>query len=165
VNGKDSGLHSCNSGRSGKTIFHGLMSLMLVSASFVIGTWTLFTISAAAGIAEIVLLLIAVAAALGIFCTKCRCSESCTHILPGYITRILPRRTGSYTASELIVVMIVFAAPVIFPQFMIAGSIVLLTTFWLPLAAGVIEIVYCVCPECGNEFCPSFRARHLYSHK
>jgi len=147
-------------GRNLTATIHGVISMICLGTAFAPALAILFRHTARAGIVEIVLLGIAAATAVSVFCTKCSCRASCAHVLPGLVANILPNRKGPYTVTELGAVMVMFALPALFPQVWLVGNMAFFAAFWILLAAGAIEIVVYVCARCGNGFCPVHRIRH-----
>lgn len=135
---------------------HGVLSLVLLFLSMTIGVFSIFQSSMLLTItylgASTILFMVIVFS----FCSKCPCRlNSCGHILPGKLTKLLPnRQEGKYNLIDFVGVIIPMLIIIAYPQFWLAKDILLLTFFWVLVIFTLVEIRLMVCKECKNNYCP-----------
>jgi len=137
-------------------LFHGLFSLALVGAALATGF--------AAGVDPLAYGLVTAAGCVlifGAYCAKCPCRLSaCAHVLPGLVTRILPRRrAGTYRWYDFTGLVIGGLAVFAFPQPALVRQPELLALFWGLVALAVVEISLFLCRGCANGNCPLCRGQ------
>jgi hypothetical protein len=135
---------------------HGVLSLGLVLASFLVGLLGTWRQSSTAGLAYLAVLLLSPPLILYAFCAKCACGpEACGHVLPARLRTWLPaRKEEDYTPADLLGTGLGLAALVLFPQFWLWRAKILWAVFWLFLAFALAEIRFRVCRPCRNGRCP-----------
>jgi len=135
---------------------HGLISLLLLVISIIFGSLVVLSKSTFLGFVYLLILVISFPVIIYSFCSKSPCRyNNCGHILPGLLTKILPKRqTKEYTKLDWIGVLIPSLIIVLYPQYWLWGNKLYLLFFWLPILIGVYDIKRCVCPKCVNNYCP-----------
>lgn len=135
---------------------HGVLSLSLVLGALVVGLVSIFDESVAIGAVYAAIIVVSMPTIVYSFCSKCPCrSDSCGHVFPGKLTRLLPsRKQGSYTSLDIAGLAVPFLVLVAFPQWWLWGNTVLFAVFWALLVVGIVEVRLCVCPKCDNQDCP-----------
>lgn len=137
-------------------LFHGILSLSLLGAAIATGF--------AAGVDPLLygaaggggLLLVFYA-----YCAKCPCRmTACAHVLPGLVTRLLPRRVaGAYRWPDYCGLAIGVLAVFAVPQAALSRQPELLALFWGLVAVALVEIVLFLCRGCPNKKCLLCRDR------
>lgn len=140
--------------------FHGIVSISLLGISFLIGLFAVLTTSITMGLIYLFLIVSLFLVIVYSYCCKCSCREhSCGHVLPGKITKYLPKRKQSkYTTLDILSVLVSFLIMVIFPQFWLFKNLLLLLAFWSLLIIAIMEILLLVCTVCKNEKCALCKA-------
>jgi len=144
---------------TGKKVFHGWLSLVLLSAVAAVALVAIsrYSLPATAGF----LALSAVAGAIVVyaFCAKCPCrSGSCGHIVFGPLSRVFPlRKQGPYTIVDIGATAACMAAIILYPQYWLVKQIPLLAAFWSVTAVLLVDILVFICRGCGNAYCPAQR--------
>jgi len=137
-------------------LFHGILSLGLLGAviatGFAAGTDPL--LYGTAGGAGLLLIFYA-------YCAKCPCRRTaCAHVLPGLVTRLLPRRAaGAYRWPDYGGLVIGVLAVFLVPQAALLRQPELLALFWGLVAVASVEITLFLCGGCPNKKCPLSRDR------
>ncbi len=92
------------------------------------------------------------------FCSKCICRlDSCGHIFPGKLSKLLPsRKQNNYTMLDILGAAISLTVLIIFPQFWIWENKIFLIIFWVLIFIALVEIRLFVCRNCNNEKCPGY---------
>ena len=137
--------------------FHGVFSLLLISAAVVIAIVYLLSHSIGWGLVYLGIIMLANPIVLYSYCAKCLCREdACSHIIPGNLTHLLPiRRQGPYSFWDYFGTAISLVALFGFPQFWLWQSLAIFILFWILLLTGLFEILLFVCRACSNTNCPN----------
>jgi tellurite resistance protein TehA-like permease len=135
---------------------HGLISLSLLTFSFVFGGVIILSESITFGLIYLLILVIAIPVIIYSFCSKSPCRNvKCGHVIPGLLTKVLPeRQTGKYTFADWMGVMIPATIMILFTQYWLWENKIYLIIFWFAIIIGIIDIKQCVCPSCVNKNCP-----------
>ncbi len=135
---------------------HGVLSLFWIFFSLIIGLLSIIDESLAMGMLYIAIVAFSFLTVVYSFCSKCTCRlDSCAHILPGKLTKLLPERKQThYTFWDALGILIPLAVMLAFPQFWLWKNKILLIIFWLFFLIAIIEIKLSVCKACKNEGCP-----------
>jgi hypothetical protein len=143
--------------------FHGIFSLLLIFLSFMIGILVILNESLTMAVLYISAIIVFIPLIIYSFCSKCNCRlDSCGHILPGLLSRLLPaRKQSKYTAFDYTGVVLPFIILVVFPQFRLWDNTILLIIFWLALLISFAEVRLFVCKRCGNKYCPGCKGELL----
>jgi uncharacterized membrane protein YczE len=142
---------------------HGVSTLVLVTAAFVLGIATTAARAPLVGAALAVVL-------VGFFvlvprrvCRKCPDRDNCAHVVLGGLSRrTAPYCESAFDGGDLAVLLGVMLPLVAVPQYWLFARPVLLATFWALIAGSAADILLFVCPGCANAKCPlnkGFRAR------
>jgi len=136
--------------------FHGIVSLILICISIGIGGVAIFYSSLFQAVIYGVITLIAFGCIVYFYCKKCPCrDDSCGHVLPGRLTALFPKRTSDkYSPLDFAATFIAMAIIVLFPQYWLWKHKLLFGVFWIFLIIGLLDILFFVCKECKNEYCP-----------
>ena len=136
--------------------FHGVFSLTLLVVAFIIAFIAIFMQSATTAVIYLLFLVSSALIITYLFCAKCPCRlNSCGHILPGLLTRVLPKREeGKYTLPELAAVAIAMGTPVLIAQRWLWEERNLFIAFWALVIVGGLEAILFVCKACDNKYCP-----------
>ena len=139
-----------------KDRFHGVFSLLLILVAIIMALVYLWGQSVVMGLTYLAITLMAPPTVLYAYCAKCICrSDSCSHVFPGKLTRLLPaRREGPYMLSDYFWTAVPLILLFAFPQYWLWQNKTLLIVFWLFLLAALMEVLLFVCRGCGNESCP-----------
>ena len=135
--------------------FHGVFSLILIFFSIVIGLLFILNKSLPLGLLYIAIIFISPVIVVYSFCSKCICRwDSCGHIFPGKLSKLLPsRKQNNYTMLDILGAAISLTVLIIFPQFWLWENKIFLIIFWLLLFIALAEIRLFVCRNCNNEKC------------
>ena len=138
--------------------FHGVFSLILIFFSIVIGLLVIMNKSLSMGLLYIVIIFISPVIIVYSFCSKCICRlDSCGHILPGKLSKLLPsRKQNNYTMLDILGTFVSLTVLIIFPQVWLWENKIVLIIFWLFLFIALVEILLFVCRNCNNEKCPGY---------
>jgi len=138
--------------------FHGVFSLLLIFGSLVAGVISVFDESWAMGTVYIAIILFSMPMITYSFCSKCMCRiDSCGHVLPGRLTKLLPaRKQVGYTALDILGLVVPMMLLLGFPQFWLWKNTPLLIVFWVLVLIGLTEVKLFVCAKCTNERCPMY---------
>ena len=138
--------------------FHGVFSLILIFFSIVIGLLVIMNKSLSMGLLYIVIIFVSPVIIVYSFCSKCICRlDSCGHILPGKLSKLLPsRKQNNYTMLDILGATVSLTVLIIFPQFWLWENKIFLIIFWLLLFIALVEIMLFVCRNCNNEKCPGY---------
>jgi hypothetical protein len=135
---------------------HGIVSMCLLLV--VMGIYTASIMSSSLTTGAIYLLIVGTSSMLLLYsyCAKCPCrNNNCDHILPGRLTRWLPKRKeGPYTPLDYAATALAIALIILLPQLWLAGKPLLLSISWGLLVISGIEITLFVCHGCENTYCP-----------
>lgn len=135
----------------------GLSSIAAAFFAIGIASFRLFSVSIIFGIVYTVCIPPAFLHVLFVYCRRCPHvqTNSCRHVLFGPIVAHLFKQTKpmAYTLTEVIVALTPLTVLIIFPQFWLFQTPVLLLIFWLLLAGAGILVVKGVCPRCKNTSC------------
>ncbi len=134
-----------------------MLSLFLGGGAFLIALHAIGASSVLLAVLYGCMLALSGIAILYSFCAKCRCRDTtCGHVIPGMITRYLPRRLPSrYSLSDRIGILLPIAVSLIYPQYWLAGSPLEWAVFWILMVGAAVEMRVSVCPGCTNRYCPA----------
>jgi hypothetical protein len=137
--------------------FHGVFSLLLITAAVVIALACLISQSISRGLVYLAVLMIANPIVLYSYCAKCLCRvDSCSHVIPGKLTRLLPtREPGRYVFMDYCGTAISLIVLFGFPQFWLWQNPAMFVLFWGVLIFSLVEILFFVCRTCNNTNCPN----------
>jgi hypothetical protein len=135
---------------------HGLLSLVFLSVSAVIAFFFIGRSSVLLAVLYGCVLGLSGIAVLYSFCAKCMCRDTtCGHVIPGMLTRYLPRRlSGRYTAGDKVGVLIPVLVSLVYPQYWLIGNLGAWSAFWILIIGAAAEIRTHVCYGCANRHCP-----------
>ena len=135
--------------------FHGVFSLILISAAVVMALVYLFGVALGWGLIYLGIVVLANPLVLYSYCSKCLCrDDACSHVLPGKLARLLPlRESGPYTLMDYLGTALPLIALIGFPQFWLWQNRTALIFFWIMIVIGLIEILIFVCRDCSNTNC------------
>lgn len=135
--------------------FHGVFSLLLFSLALMIALLTLWRQSPWLGFLYIAICGLCSCGILFAYCAKCRVRlDSCSHVFPGRLTRLLPRRKqGPYSHGDIGGTVFFLAAIILFPQYWLLKEMAAVVLFWLLAIFAVTEILLFVCRQCENTAC------------
>ena len=138
--------------------FHGVFSLILIFFSIVIGLLIIMNKSLPMGLLYIAIIFISPVIVVYSFCSKCICRlDSCGHIFPGKLSKLLPsRKQNNYTMLDILGAAVSLTVLIIFPQVWLWENKNFLIIFWLLLFIALAEIMLFVCRNCNNEKCPGY---------
>lgn len=136
--------------------FHGVLSLVLIFASVVMGLSYMLSGSPGWGLVYLGVIVLASPTVLYCYCAKCHCNEdACSHVIPGKLTRLLPaRRPGPYSFRDYFGTAVALIALFGFPQLWLRQNPAIFILFWILLIVGLVEILAFVCRACMNANCP-----------
>jgi hypothetical protein len=134
---------------------HGIISFFLILMAVATALGAVFPNSLTLGLLYICVVLVSFANIVYSYCAKCPCrTKECGHVIPGRLTRLLPRRKeGPYSFFDILSTIISGAAIVLVPQIWLIDNILSLVVFWLLMVVAGLEIVFLVCPDCSNKHC------------
>ncbi len=133
---------------------HGVLFLILAVGAWILGMAAVMGRSARWGIAGFALIVAAFAVVVYFYCAKCTVRKVCSHVLPGYLTRIFPRREiGPYSRTDVFAMAAAFIVTTLFPLYWLAGNIPLLLVYCVILTVAVVDLRAKVCGDCKNVFC------------
>jgi uncharacterized membrane protein YuzA (DUF378 family) len=135
---------------------HGMLSLVILSGSFIIALLFIGKSSVLLAILYGCVLGLSGVVILYSFCSKCMCRDTtCGHVFPGIFTRYLPRRkAGRYTLIDRIGLLLPITVSLIYPQYWLIGNLWGLGAFWILFIGGAVETRTRVCRGCMNRHCP-----------
>ena len=137
-----------------KNKIHGLISVLFFFVSTIIGTVAIMRFSLLFAIFYIIISLFSFMIVLYSYCSKCVSRNDCGHVIPGLITKILPKRKdGKYTTLDVFGIIFFMLVIIVLPQYWLIKTIPLLITFWALLIICGIEISLFVCKKCNNINC------------
>jgi hypothetical protein len=134
--------------------FYGVAGLVLFAAAVAVGFVSMAAESTILGLLYLAASLFASLVMICLFCTKCSEKGNCGHVLPGIVAKMMPPRSGKYTAAELLCVFFAIAVVVLMPQTWLLKDSSLFVVFWLLVALACAATSLLVCRSCGNEACP-----------
>jgi hypothetical protein len=133
---------------------HGVMFLVLAVGAWLLGAAVVMQISALWGCVDLALIVAAFAVVVYFYCAKCTARKVCSHVLPGYLTRIFPRREiGPYSRTDVFAMAAAFIVTTLFPLYWLAGSLPPLLVYCGILVIAVVDLRAKVCGDCKNIFC------------
>lgn len=134
---------------------HGIISFFLILMAIATGLGAIFPNSFFLGVMYICVVLISFTNIVYSYCGKCPCRlEDCQHVIPGKLTRFLPKRKeGPYSFFDILSTIISLAAIVLVPQIWLINNILSMVVFWVLIIIALLEMVFLVCPECTNKKC------------
>jgi len=138
---------------------HGVVSFSLILIALVGAIQVIIQSSVYLGLIYTVICVLSLLLMCYSYCSKCICRlESCGHIIPGKITKYLPRRKQErYLGSDYLGLIIPLSLIIIFPQYWLWKITAILIVFWSLLFIAVIDIKLYVCKGCKNQFCPMLK--------
>jgi hypothetical protein len=133
---------------------YGFIGLIMLIAAVLVGLYGIFQYSVTAAaiylIGSIAVFLIFVYA----FCAKCPARDTCTHVLQGMMTHLMPARTtGPYSGCDLLGLLLFFGFVALFPQYWLIRNLMLMLVFWILFLGNLIITHYGCCKGCGNIYC------------
>ena len=133
---------------------YGVIGLVMLTAAVLVGLYGIFRYSVTAAgiylIGSIAVFLIFVYA----FCAKCPIRDTCTHVIQGMVTHLMPGRTpGAYSRSDLLGTLLFFGFVALFPQYWLIRNPVLMLVFWILFIGNLVITHYGCCKGCGNKYC------------
>ena len=137
--------------------FYGIVSLLFIACAAITGLLAIASASADWAIVYLLILMMCPSGVLLSFCTKCRCSDDCSHVFPGFILKYLPKRKqteNGYSIIDIATTALCIALIIIFPQIWLISNVLMLVLFWVLAITGFIMIQLRVCPSCSNTICP-----------
>ena len=138
-----------------KPRLHGVFSLPLFGAAIAVALITLWQKSPWTGFLYLSICALSSCGILFAYCAKCKVRlANCSHVFPGKLTRVLPRRKqGPYTIGDVAGTVLFLGLILLFPQYWLLKHVAFLILFWAFVAAAVAEILVFVCPRCENRQC------------
>jgi hypothetical protein len=135
---------------------HGLLSLVFLSVSIVIALFSIGRTSVLLATLYVCILGLSGIVILYSYCSRCMCRDTtCGHVLPGMLTRYLPRRmSGRYTRMDLFGVLLPAIVSLAYPQYWLIGNLWEFGAFWILFIGSVVETHTYVCRGCMNRHCP-----------
>ncbi len=86
--------------------------------------------------------------------------DSCSHVLPGKITKFIPaRKPDNYSYKDISALIISLTVLLVFPQFWLWKNKFFLIVFWSLFIMAVVEVRLFVCKNCKNAKCPFFPSK------
>jgi hypothetical protein len=136
---------------------HGMLSLAFLGISLAIGLFSIGKSSILLAILYGCVMGLSGIAILYSFCAKCMCrSTTCGHVIPGVLTRYLPRRmSGRYSRGDRLGIALPLVVSLIYPQYWLLGNLWWWGAFWVLFVGAAVEIRTQVCRGCGNRYCPA----------
>ena len=135
--------------------FHGVFSMTLLFSSLIMGLVFIAGESTALAIVYGIIIIVSFVIIVYAYCPKCNCRfDSCAHILPGLLTKILPEREQTeYTNLDMVGVILPLAITVLFPILWLWQDKIALAIYLAVIAIGIMEIRLILCPKCSNAKC------------
>lgn len=141
---------------------HGVLSISVFLIALLIAVYELLNVSLLIGTIYIAVILLGFTCIIYSFCAKCSCRNNCSHIIIGPITNLLPKRkTGNYSTKDYIYTFISILSILIFPQYWLWKTPLLIIFFWLLIAFASIEINLFVCRKCNNVACKMCKTKKV----
>jgi hypothetical protein len=139
---------------------HGMLSLIFLGISLAVGIFSIGKSSVLLAILYGCVLGLSGVVILYSFCARCMCrGTTCGHVIPGMLTKYLPRRmSGRYTSGDRIGMVLPLVVSLIYPQYWLIGNLWWWGAFWVLFIGASIEIRTQVCRGCGNRNCPAMPA-------
>src|SRR4030042_4644100 len=102
-----------------KEKIHGIISLFIFPGTMIISFVGIKIFSATLALIYLIAAIISFLIIIYSYCTKCKChKDNCMHIIPGLITKILPKRKiGKYKLRDYVGVFIPFILIISIPQY------------------------------------------------
>ncbi len=147
-----------------RRILHGLISLVMITALAAIGFVAIVRRTPVGAIGYLAATATGFVLILHFACSKCSCRFSgCGHLVPGPLTRLLPRRKdGNYTSLDMSLTAAGCAPLILFPQYWLSAFPSLFVAFWATALLLSAEIILFVCKDCGNRYCPVQERRNKH---
>lgn len=138
-----------------KRLFTGILIIGLFIIAILTGGIAVINDSLLFSIVYAVLLLPSFLMIIYSYCSKCPCRRSyCVHIVPGIITKYLPKRIqGKYHFWDYFGMLSGFGIIIIFPQYWLLKNIHQFAIFWLTLVIAGLTVFNIVCKLCKNNNC------------
>lgn len=135
---------------------HGVLSLLILLTAIIIGINGIARVSLITAVIYVVFSIIGFTIVIYSFCSKCPCRlNSCGHVFPGKITKMLPKRDESaYRIADYLGALVPLVFILLFPQLWLTNNLLLLVAFWLLVLFALTEIYFKVCKGCSNCYCP-----------
>ncbi len=134
---------------------HGVLSLVFGGVAALIALSVIGSSSIFLAVLYGCILVLAGIAILYSYCAKCRCrATTCGHVIPGMLTRYLPRRlSGRYSIIDRFGILFPAAIILAYPQYWLAGNFPVWGAFWILIIGAAAEVRIFNCPRCTNRFC------------
>ena len=134
---------------------HGISSLVLFVMAAAVALINVWVYSPWLGLLYIAICGFCSYGILLAYCAKCIARlDNCSHVFPGRITRLLPKRKqGPYSFGDIAGTALFLGVIVLFPQYWLLGNTAALALFWVLVVTAVAEIFAFVCPRCENRQC------------
>jgi hypothetical protein len=141
---------------------HGIISIIFVLIAFSIGIISVAINSLLWGFVDFLLVPIAFVVVAIVYCSKCKCRETCNHVIIGKLSILLSKRNSNpYTAFDWTIGLAPMVIALIFPQYWLIRNPLLLICFWSFLLFGGFEALFCVCNRCNNYKCKLCRNKRI----
>lgn len=137
------------------TKFHGIVSILLIFAAFVIGGYAIFLESVLYGYIYAGLVIASMPALIYSYCAKCPCRDGkCAHVFPGLITKLLPKRESApYSTIDYVGLVVPLITIIAFAMPFLIEQTTFLFLYLILFIIGITEIYFFICTRCDNEFC------------
>lgn len=135
--------------------FHGVFSLLLFVLALAVALTTLWRQSVWLGLLYLAITGFAAYGILFAYCCKCSVRlDNCSHVFPGWFTRLMPqRKQGPYSFGDIAWTVLFLAVMVLFPQYWLLQNLTAMILFWLLAIVALVEILLFVCRKCKNTGC------------
>ncbi len=138
-----------------KEKIHGIISLFIFSGTTILSYISINKFSTTFALLYLLIVNFSFFIIVYSYCTKCKCHKNnCMHIIPGLITKILPKRkTGKYLLRDYAGVFIPFVLIISIPQYWLIKNMLLFILYWLLFIIAIVEINRIICKKCENYYC------------
>lgn len=143
--------------------FYGVFSFVLIDLSIVISLYSIALVSLVHSAIYFFGSTISALSIIFIYCTKCTCKTTCSHVVPGLLTQLFRNRDKlAYRIIDYIGITLAGIFIIAYPQVWLWKNKVLFTGFWILLIAAVIQIRLFVCSNCHNKKCAMCKIPQSY---
>ena len=125
--------------------FHGITSLGLIGVGTVIAAVAMFKASWVLGVVYLGVCLMASLTIPRVYCAKCPCKAHCAHVFPGKAAMAFHREPGSYTATELAILVVALLALIGFPQLWLWRYPGWFLVYWALTGVALLQVRLVVC--------------------
>lgn len=138
-----------------KKRFHGVFSICLLTVALIIGGFSIYQANLVLCLVYFILIPLSFLIVIYSYCTKCPHvgDNSCRHVIFGKIAKLFKQKTGKYTKFELIETLFPLMIIVMFPQYFLFKTPILMIIFWLLAVIAAVEVFLFVCRGCYNKNC------------